>query len=285
MTYTAADLVRMLALEPLERDIFRGTNRDVGTGRIFGGQVLAQALVAAQRTVDEDRPAHSLHGYFMLAGDLSAPVVYFVDRIRDGKSFTTRTVSAIQHGHAIFAMTVSFHRAEDGPSHQPCMPAVTPPEELPSELDLLRARKDQIAPDLRAVLTQDQPLDFRPVDNPEPGRDPRRHVWVRAVGPVEDEPLHHQAVLAYASDHGLIGSALRPHGLAFGDPGVMLASLDHAVWFHRPCRVDDWLLYVIESPTSGGARAYARGSFFTRSGTLVASTAQEGLLRVIEPKR
>ncbi len=285
MPYTALDLIELLALEPLELNIFRGSNRDIGTGRIFGGQVLAQALVAARRTVEDDRPAHSLHGYFMLAGDLSAPVVYFVDRIRDGKSFTTRTVRAIQHGKAIFAMTVSFQRPEEGPSHQQVMPDVTPPEQLPSELDLLRAHADELNPELRRILTQDRPLDFRPVDALAPGQEPRRYVWIRAVGEIGGDPLHHQAVLAYASDYGLLEAALRPHGLKFRDPDLMLASLDHAVWFHRPCRVDDWLLHVIESPTSASARAFARGAFFTRDGTLVASTTQEGLLRVRRPPR
>ena len=219
----------------------------------------------------------------MLEGDLTTPVVYFVDRIRDGRSFTTRTVRAIQHGQAIFAMTASFHRAEEGLSHQPRMPDVPPPEELVSELDLLRAHAEELSPPMRAVLTQDRPLDFRPVDGLEGGREPRRCVWVRAIGAVGDDPLHHQAVLAYASDYGLLVAALQPHGIALRDPGVMLASLDHAVWFHRPCRVDEWLLHVIESPTSGGARAFARGAFYTRDGTLVASTAQEGLLRVRRP--
>jgi len=281
MTYTAADLIHLLDLEPLERNIFRGDSRDVGTGRIFGGQVLAQALVAARRTVAEDRHAHSVHGYFMLPGDLSAPVVYFVDRIRNGKSFATRTVRAIQHGNAIFAMTASFHRVEEGPTHQPRMPEVAPPEDLPSELDMLRTHAADLTPDLRRVLTQDRPIDYRPADPPGSEREPRRCVWLRAIGPVGENPLDHQAVLSYASDHGLIGAALRPHDLAFRDPSVMLASLDHAVWFHRPCRVDEWLLHVIDSPTAGGARAFARGAFYTRSGVLVASTAQEGLLRVV----
>ena len=286
MPYTVADLIQMLALEPIELNIFRGTNRDIGTGRIFGGQVLAQSLVAAGRTVAEDRPAHSVHGYFMLEGDLGSQVVYFVDRIRDGKSFTTRTVRAIQHGHAIFAMTASFHRLEEGPVHQPAMPDVPPPEQLRSELDLLRAHADELSPELRQVLTQDRPLDFRPVDGlEEEGREPKRCVWVRAIGPVGDDPLHQQAVLAYASDYGLLSAALRPHGIPFRDPRLMLASLDHAIWFHRPCRVDEWLLHVIESPTSGGARAFARGAFYTREGTLVASTTQEGLMRVKRPQR
>ena len=287
MAYTAADLVKLLALEPLERDIFRGSNRDVGTGRIFGGQVLAQSLVAARRTVEHDLPAHSLHGYFMLAGDLTAPVVYFVDRIRDGRSFTTRTVRAIQHGEAIFAMTASFHRSEEGPAHHAPMPQVEPPEGLPSELDVLRAHANQLPATLRNVLLQDRPLDFRPVGALHPLqssiREPRCCVWVRAVGEVGADPLHHQAVLAYASDYGLLGAALQPHGLAYRDPDVMLASLDHAIWFHRPVRVDEWLLHVIESPVSGGARAFARGAFYTRDGDLVASSAQEGLLRVKRP--
>jgi acyl-CoA thioesterase-2 len=283
MAYTVTDLVQMLALEPLELNIFRGRNRDIGTGRIFGGQVLAQSLVAARRTVEEDRPAHSLHGYFMLEGDLSIPVVYFVDRIRDGRSFTTRTVRAIQHGHAIFAMTASFQKPEEGLSHQPPMPDVPPPEGLPSELDLLRQHGHELNPQLRAVLTQDRPLDFRPVDGLEGGREPKRCVWVRAIGAMGDDPLHHQAVLAYASDYGLLGAALRPHDIELRDPNVMLASLDHAIWFHRPSRVDQWLLHVIESPTSGGGRAYARGAFYTRDGRLVASSAQEGVLRVRRP--
>ena len=289
MSYTAADLVRLFDLETIEKDVFRGANRDLGTGRIFGGQVLAQSLVAASRTTPPDRVVHSLHGYFMLAGDLTIPVLYLVDRIRDGKSFTTRRVTAVQNGQAIFSMAASFHRPEDGPSHQIEMPVVPPPEELESELALLRERADELPESLRAVLTQDRPLDFRPVDGLHPfeirTREPRRAVWVRAIGEVGDDPVQHQAVLAYASDYGLLGAALQPHGLVFRDPGVMLASLDHAIWLHRPVRVDEWLLHVIDSPASGGARAFSRGSFFRRDGTLIASTAQEGLFRVVTSAR
>lgn len=285
MTYSAADLVLLLDLEPIELDIFRGRNRDLGAGRIFGGQVLAQSLVAASRTVPADRRLHSLHGYFMLAGDLQAPVLYLVDRMRDGKSFTTRRVTAVQHGQAIFSMSASFHRSEEGPSHQAPMPEVAPPEHLRPELELIRERADELPARLRGVLTQDRPLDFRPVDGFHPfevrNREPRRCVWVKAVGEMDDDPVHHQAVLAYASDYGLLGAALQPHGLVYRDPGVMLASLDHAIWLHRPVRVDEWLLHVIDSPESGGARAFSRGSFYTRDGTLVASTAQEGLFRVV----
>jgi acyl-CoA thioesterase-2 len=288
MSYTAADLVRLFDLETIEKDVFRGANRDLGTGRIFGGQVLAQSLVAASRTAPPDRAVHSLHGYFMLAGDLEIPVLYLVDRIRDGKSFTTRRVSAVQHGEAIFSMAASFHRAEDGPSHQIDMPKVPPPEDLQPELEMLRERADELPASLRSVLTQDRPLDFRPVDGLHPfetrTREPRRCVWLKAVGEVGEDPVHHQAVLAYASDYGLLGTALQPHGLTFRGPGIMLASLDHAIWLHQPVRVDDWLLHVIDSPASGGARAYSRGSFFARDGTLIASTAQEGLFRTVAPR-
>lgn len=281
--FTAADLLALLDLERIEHNIYRGRNRDIGTGRIYGGQVLAQALVAARRTVPEDRPVHSMHGYFILAGDLRVPVVYFVDRLRDGGSFTTRRVSAIQHGKAIFELSASFHRREDGLEHQAEMPQVTPPEALPSELDLIRARARDIPEGLRPILTQDRPLDFRVVGEPDPfdpsPRPPRRRYWVRAVGPVGDDPLHHQAILAYASDYGLLGSALNPHGVTFRDPDLMVASLDHSIWFHRPVRVDEWLLYATDSPVAAGARGFARGAFYTRDGALVASTAQEGLVR------
>lgn len=284
MTFTASDLVALLALECIEHDIYRGRNRDIGTGRIYGGQVLAQALVAARRTVKDERPVHSMHGYFILAGDLSVPVVYFVDRLRDGGSFTTRRVSAIQHGNAIFEMSASFQRREDGMEHQSDMPDVPSPEELPSELDLIRARAMEIPEGLRSILTQDRPLDFRVVGEHDPFdasiRPPSRSFWVRAVGPLGDDPTEHQAVLAYASDYGLLGSALNPHGVTFRDPRLMVASLDHSIWFHRPFRMDEWLLYATDSPVAAGARGFARGAFFTRDGSLVASTAQEGLMRI-----
>jgi acyl-CoA thioesterase-2 len=284
MPFTSDDLLALLDLEPLEHNIYRGRNRDIGTRRIFGGQVLAQALVAAQRTVDGDRPVHSMHGYFILAGDLSVPVVYFVDRLRDGGSFTTRRVTAIQHGRAIFNLSASFHRTEDGLAHQIEMPAVPPPEEVRSELDVIRDRADEIPEHLRPVLTQDRPLDFRPVGGDDPFapevREPHRAIWVRTMGPLDDDPLHHAAVLAYASDYGLIVSALRPHGRSVRDPRMMVASLDHSIWFHRPFRVDEWLLYVVDAPVSGGGRGFARGTYFTRDGDLVASVAQEGLIRV-----
>jgi acyl-CoA thioesterase-2 len=284
MSYSIEDLIKLLELEPLERNIYRGRNRDIGSGRIFGGQVLAQALVAARRTVEEeDRSAHSLHGYFILTGDLQIPVVYFVDRLRDGRSFATRRVTGIQHGNAIFNMAASFHRTEEGMSHQVEMPDVPGPEGLKSELEIIREQVDRFPERLRKVVTQDRPLDSRPVEerdlfDPEPD-EPRRNTWVRTVGPLGDDPLHHQAVLAYTSDYWLLGAALQPHGRSFREAGIMAASLDHSIWFHRPFRIDEWLLYSVESPTASGARGFARGQFFTRDGTLVASVAQEGVLR------
>ena len=278
------DLLGLLDLEPIEQDIFRGRNRDVGFGRVYGGQVLAQALVAAQRTVDVGRAAHSLHGYFILPGDVAAPIVYFVDRLRDGNSFTTRRVTAIQHGRAIFNMSASFHVREEGPEHQPELPAVPQPEELPREIDLIRAMADRIPERLRGVYTQDRPIDFRPVDPVDPYRPekraPTKYVWLRSEGALPEEEIHHQALLAYASDYGLLGAALLPHGLSFQHPWLQAASLDHSLWIHRPFRMDDWLLYAMDSPTAAGARAFTRGSIYTRDGRLVASTAQEGLTRV-----
>ncbi|HEX2201747.1 MAG TPA: acyl-CoA thioesterase II [Longimicrobium sp.] len=276
-------LLELLDLERLELNLFRGQNRDIGSGRVFGGQVLAQALVAAGRTV-EGRSAHSLHGYFMLAGDVRTPIVYQVDRIRDGKSFTTRRVLAIQEGREIFTMTCSFQVDEEGIEHGAALPAVPPPEALPRELDLVRAMADRVPAPLRPVYTQDRPIDFRPVAPVDPfapdRRPPFKHVWFRAEGAMPDSPILHQAVLAYASDYGLLGTALLPHGLSFMMRGLQAASLDHAVWFHRPFRVDDWLLYATDSPAAAAARGFTRGSLFTRDGVLVASTVQEGLLRL-----
>lgn len=285
MSYTARDLLDLLDLEPIEVNIYRGRSRDIGTTRVFGGQVLAQGLVAARRTVDEDRDAHSIHGYFILPGDMDAPIVYFVDRLRDGKSFATRRVTAIQHGHAIFEMSASFQVREPGPDHQEPMPSVPAPEEIEPELDIIRNIADRIPESLRPVLTQDRPLDFRPIDpvdpfQPQP-RPPHRYVWVRAVGDMPDDTLAQQSVLAYASDYGLLATALLPHSLSIRTPGVQVATLDHAIWFHRPFRMDDWVLIAMDSPAAYGARGFARASVFSRDGKLVASLAQEGLTRVV----
>jgi acyl-CoA thioesterase-2 len=284
MGYGIEDLLHLFDLETIEVNIYRGRNRDIGTGRIFGGQVLAQALIAAQRTVEPGRFAHSMHGYFILPGDLDAPVVYFVDTLRDGRSFTTRRVTAIQHGRAIFNMSASFHVMEEGLEHQAAIPTVQQPEELEDELDLIRGIEARIPEPLRKVMLQDRPIDWRPVDpldpfEPEP-RPPVRHMWLRAIGKIPDDLTSQQAVLAYASDYGILATALAPHGLSVRTPGMQAASLDHAIWFHRPFRVDQWLLHSMESPAAAGARGFARGSIYTRDGALVASVAQEGLIRM-----
>ncbi|HSJ23958.1 MAG TPA: acyl-CoA thioesterase II [Longimicrobiales bacterium] len=283
MNYQVTDLLELLDLEPVEVNIYRGLNRDIGTGRVFGGQVMAQALVAARRTVEDDRVAHSVHGYFILPGDLRAPIVYFVDRLRDGGSFSTRRVTAIQHGQAVFNMSASFHRREAGIEHQAAMPDVPGPEDIASELELIRAAADRIPESMRGVLTQDRPIDFRPVGIGPFDTTPReavRHMWIRANGAMPADDLAHQAVLAYASDYALLATAIQPHGLNIRDPMLQAATLDHAIWFHRPCRMDDWLLYTMDSPVTAGARGFARGSVYSRDGVLVASVAQEGLLRM-----
>jgi len=277
-------LLSLLDLEPLEVNIYRGQNRDIGTGRVFGGQVFAQALVAARRTVDGAREAHSVHGYFILPGDLKAPIVYFVDRLRDGTSFTTRRVTAIQHGRAIFNLSASFHVDETGVEHQTPMPAVPAADGLTTELELIKNMASRIPAPLRSVLTQERPIDFRPVVPLDPF-DPKplvpvRHVWFKSYGALPDAPILHQAVLAYASDHGLLGTALLPHGLSLWSPGMQLASLDHSLWMHRPFRADEWLLYAMDSPVSAGARGFVRGSIYAQDGSLVASVAQEGLMRM-----
>ena len=287
MTTPLDDLLTLLDLEPLEVNIYRGLNRDIGSTRVFGGQVFAQALVAARRTVDEAREAHSVHGYFILPGDLSAPIVYFVDRLRDGTSFATRRVTAIQHGQAIFNLSASFHRHEDGLEHQPTMPDVPRPEDLPSELTIIREMADRIPESYRATWTQDRPIDFRPVAPVDPfraeARPPERQVWLRAIGSMPDEPLLHQAVLAYASDYSLLTTALLPHGVSYRQPGLQLASLDHSLWLHRPFRADEWMLYTMDSPIAHGARGFARGAIYSQAGDLIASVAQEGLVRLRPP--
>jgi acyl-CoA thioesterase-2 len=285
MAFPLETLLALLDLEEIEVNIFRGRSRDIGSGRVFGGQVLAQALVAAGRTVGAGRVAHSLHSYFILPGDVAAPIVYFVERLRDGRSFTTRRVTAIQHGQAIFEMSASFQAAEEGVEHQAAMPDVPAPEDVEPDLARLRAAADRIPEPLRAFYTREWPLDLRTVDptdllRPEE-RPPQRCVWLRATGTVpSDDALPHQSVLAYASDYGLLGTAFLPHRLAFQMPGLQAATLDHAIWFHRPFRADEWLLYATDSPSAAGARGFARGSVFTRDGKLVASVAQEGLVRV-----
>jgi len=288
-----AKLLELLELEPLEHNIYRGQNRDLGTGRVFGGQVFAQALVAARRTVEEGREAHSVHGYFLREGDLSTPIVYFVDRPRDGRSFTSRRVTAIQHGEAIFHLSASFHVVESGIDHQMPMPDVPAPETLPSELDLIRANAHLIPEAIRGIWTQDRPIDLRLITprNPfAPGEAvgaeaAQRAVWFRVIERIPDAAILHQAVLAYASDYGFLPTALLAHGLTMRDRRVQIASLDHTLWMHRPFRADEWLLYVSDSPSAHGARGFVRGQVFTRDGQLIASVAQEGLIRLRDGAR
>ena len=285
MRFDLADLLALLDLEELEVNIFRGVSRDIGSGRVYGGQVLAQALVAVGRTVESRRTVHSLHSYFILPGDVAAPIVYFVERLRDGRSFTTRRVTAIQHGQAIFEMAASFHGAEPGVTHQAEMPEVPAPETLEPDVERLRAVADRIPERLRPFFTRERPLDWRTVNPGDPFHaEPRpacRYAWFRAAGTLPtDDALRHQSVLAYASDYGLLGTAFLPHGFVFHTPGLQAATLDHALWFHRPFRADEWLLYATDSPSAAGARGFARGSVFTRDGRLVASVAQEGLMRL-----
>src|SRR5437588_11952106 len=277
-------LLAVLDLEPLEVNLFRGRSPQVTWQRVFGGQVVGQALVAACRTVDvAERPPHSLHAYFLLAGDPKVPIIYEVDRIREGKSFTTRRVIAIQHGQAIFAMAVSFHRDEPGLTHQAKMPDVPKPEELPSEAEIKERVLPLMPEPVRRYYERERPIELRPVEYArylgKKFDDGRFHVWIRATGRLPDEPAVHQCVLAYASDMTLLDSALIPHGRTVFEKTIMAASLDHALWLHRPFRADDWLLYAQDSPNLAGARGFARGLIFARDGTLVAPVAQEGSSR------
>ncbi|MBP8807239.1 MAG: acyl-CoA thioesterase II [Kofleriaceae bacterium] len=283
-----ASLVDLLALERLDRDLFRGRSQDLGWGAIFGGQVLGQALSAAAQTVSADRPVHSLHGYFMRAGDVKRPIVYQVDRLRDGATFTTRRVAALQEGEAIFSLEASFQVAEDGFDHQDPVPEVRPPDELRSERDMALAIADQLPPLLRAMAVAERPIEIRPVEVRDPLRprpaEPRRRMWYRAVDALPDEPALHRYLLAYASDFSFLGTAMDPHGVSWLAPDMQVASLDHVMWFHRPFRFDDWLLYTIDSPSASGGRGLVRGQFFDRAGRLVASAAQEGLIRKRRPR-
>ncbi len=279
-------LLSILDLEPLEHNLFRGLSPQVGWQRVFGGQVIGQALVAAARTV-EGRGVHSLHGYFMRPGDPSVPIIYEVDRIRDGHSFTTRRVVAIQHGQAIFSMSASFQVEEPGLDHQFPMPEVPAPEELPSEADLKGLFKAAPEP-IRRYWERERPIEIRPVDlahfTSRTPLEPLQRVWVRATGPLPDDPDIHRCVLAYASDMTLLDTALFAHGRNIFDRDIQAASLDHALWFHRPFRADDWLLYAEDSPSASGARGFTRGALFSRDGRLVASVAQEGLIRPRPPR-
>lgn len=292
MSDPVGDLLAILDLEPLEGNRWRGRSPDVGWARIFGGLVIAQALVAAMRTTADDLLPHSLHAYFILPGDPKLPIDYEVDNLRDGRSFATRRVVARQNGQAgnqaIFALSASFHRREEGYEHQWPMPKVAPPETLLSERQIVEGFGDKLPESVRRYFLRERPIELRPTDlkryvggrpSAEDRERPTQNVWFRATGPIPDDPRLHLAVLAYASDMTLVDSALVPHGKSVFQPDIQAASLDHAMWFHRPVRLDDWLLYAQDSPSTSQALGLARGLIFARDGRLLASVAQEGLLR------
>ncbi len=276
-------LIATLDLEPIEVNLFRGNSPQVGWQRVFGGQVVGQALMAAQRTVEPSRFVHSLHAYFMRPGDPSVPIVYQVERLRDGSSFNTRRVLAVQHGKAIFAMSASFQLQEEGFDHQIRMPDVPMPETLLGEREIKERYLAHAPEPIRRYWERERPIEIRPVSLTHyfsnTKLDPRQDVWVRATGPVPDDRLYRAAILAYLSDMTLLDAALYAHGTSIFDQSLQVASLDHAMWFHRPFELDDWLLYTQDSPSASGARGMTRGSLFTRSGVLIASVAQEGLIR------
>jgi len=285
MTKVLDDLVRLLALEKIEENLFRGNSQDLGFRQLFGGQVLGQALSAASRTVPSERHVHSVHGYFLRPGDATLPIVYQVDLLRDGGSFTTRRVQAIQKGKPIFAMSASFQGDEEGFEHQCQMPEVQGPEDLPSEQEMAERNSHLIPEAVREKVLFGKPIEIRPVGrfnpfNPQPA-DPRRYIWFRAAGSLPDDPQVHRYMLAYASDFHLLGTALLPHAVSAWTPWMQIASLDHALWYHRPLRMDDWLLYAMDSPIACGSRGLSRGQIFNRQGELVASVTQESLMRKV----
>jgi acyl-CoA thioesterase II len=293
MNQILADLLNIFELERIEINLFRGESRDIGSPQVFGGQVLGQALMAATSTVEPDRLVHSLHAYFLRAGDFNKRIVYEVDRSRDGGSFTSRRVVAIQDGQQIFHMSASFQVAEENLDHQAKMPDVPPPESL-KDVRLWASKAEGLPEGMRKVMSRDRPFEFRSVNMeglvtggkplPPAERPSTLQQWFRAVDKVPDGEALHRCLLAYASDYYLLSACTLPHGIDLERARMRVASIDHAMWFHRPVRVDDWLLYVVDSPSASGARGLARGSIFNRQGQLVASTAQEGLFRKVPPK-
>jgi acyl-CoA thioesterase-2 len=283
MDQRLAGLLHLLELERVEVNIFRGASRDIGSPQVYGGQVLGQALQAAYATVDEGRVVHSLHAYFLRRGDFNAPIVYFVDRSRDGQSFSSRRVTAIQHGEQIFNCSASFQHPEPGFEHQLAMPQVPPPEDLPESLAPGSEFLEGLSPRLKQLVCE-RPIEFRVVPMaataPSAGA-PRQFLWIRTVDRLPDGDRLHRCLLAYASDFHLLGTALVRHEHTIARGRLIIASIDHVMWFHRPARMDEWLLYAADSPSASSARGYTRGSLFTREGMLVASTAQEGLVRVL----
>ena len=283
-------LIKLLDLEHLEENLFRGQSENIGGPRVFGGQVIGQALTAAVRTVPSKRFVHSLHAYFLRPGDMEYPIIYDVERTRDGGSFTTRRVVAIQKGEPIFDMALSFHKKEKGPSHQIDMIDIPGPDECTSELEVKKKMIDKVPLKYRDFFLRERPIEIRNLPGEgmfeEPKKKPpHKHVWMKAVGKIPDDVVQHQAILAYASDMGLLSTSMNPHRLSFAKGNVMSASLDHAMWFHRPFRADEWMLYSTDSPSASNARGFNRGSVYTEDGVLVASAVQEGLMRIVKNSR
>ncbi len=283
MSSAIENLIRLLDLETLEQNLFRGLSPAEGWQRVYGGQVVGQSLVAATRTVEAPFQAHSLHGYFMRPGMPKKPIIYEVERIRDGRSFATRRVVAIQNGAAIFSMSASFHKPEDGLDHQFPMPDVPEPEDLPSESELKAKFFDHLPENIQNYWKRERPIEMRPVQFRNflvPKKEkPAQNIWIRATGALPDDAGLHKCVLGYASDMTLLDTSLLPHGTSMLDPQMMLASLDHAMWFHRPFKADEWLLYAHDSPSASSALGFTRGCIYRRDGALVASVSQEGLIR------
>lgn len=290
MSDPVGDLLHLMDLERLEVDLFRGQSPENETNqRVFGGQVIAQSLVAAYRTVDtETRTCHSLHAYFLRPGDPSIPIIYEVDRSRDGGSFTTRRVVAIQHGKQIFNMAASFHKLEDGWHHQHTKPDVDTPESLDDRIEWRKKFAERLPERHRGHFLRPRPIEIREIDPLDPLKPEKasdvQHLWFRVRREIDEQPWLHHCLMAYASDMSLLGTGNRPHGISWMTGELMSASLDHAMWFHAPINFSDWHLYTMDSPYAGGARSFNRGAIYTREGQLVASVAQEGLMRPVKPK-
>ncbi|HCL5334219.1 TPA: acyl-CoA thioesterase II [Salmonella enterica] len=283
MSQTLNNLLTLLNLEKIEEGLFRGQSEDLGLRQVFGGQVVGQALYAAKETVPEERLVHSFHSYFLRPGDSQKPIIYDVEVLRDGNSFSARRVAAIQSGKPIFYMTASFQAPEPGFEHQKTMPMAIGPEGLPSETEIAQSLAHLLPPILREKFLYDRPLEIRPVEfhNPLKGHvaAPTRQVWIRANGAVPDDIRVHQYLLGYASDLNFLPVALQPHGIGFLEKGIQIATIDHSMWFHRPFNLNEWLLYSVESTSASSARGFVRGEFYTQDGALVASTVQEGVMR------
>ena len=283
MSIVLDELLSLLKLEVIEQGIYRGQSQDLGFRALFGGQVMGQALSAAQETICEDRLVHSLHSYFLRAGDASKPVVYEVEDIRNGASFSTRRVKAIQNGQAIFYMTASFQKLEEGFNHQDKMPVVQGPDGVPSYNDFIIANQNAIPKSMREKFLAEKPIEIRPIEQynwlkPEKA-DSKYHIWFKTNGNLPDDLRNHSCMLAYASDFHFLPASLLPHGVSHLLPNFQIATVDHAMWFHRPFRFDDWLLYSIDSPSASNGRGLVKGQIFNRQGELVASTMQEGVIR------